>query len=80
MIDTTDLDARVIEHRTRVQRVNRSGWTRADPIGPRDHHRFRARAMLLIRHLADSGRLSYQAIGDRLDWSRALRWLKRAPS
>ncbi|MBA2753544.1 MAG: hypothetical protein H0U40_03645 [Chloroflexia bacterium] len=76
MIDTRDLDARIIEHRLRAERANRSGWMRAVTAASVPRWSFRGR----VSSIANVGQISSLAIGFRLRKVQTALHLKRLPS
>ena len=77
MIDTSDLDARIIEHRTRVERANCSGWMRANNNASGARRSFRGRASSSITNVGQSVSLT---IRFRLLKVQMALHLKRLPS
>ncbi len=76
MIDTKDLDARIIEHRLRAERANRSGWMRAMTAASVPRRSFRGR----VSSIASIGQISSLAIDVRLRKMLIVLHLKRLPS
>jgi|GEM_PF-6533668 len=76
MIDTTDLDARIITHRLRVDRANHSGWVATNQtdvgadVGQRP--RSRARTWSVIAPLAHGGQIARVTVGVRLGRVRSM--------
>lgn len=77
MIDTRDLDARVIDHRLRADRANRSGWMRPNNTASGARQSFRGRASSSITKVGQSVSLT---IGFGLLKVQSVLHLKRLPS
>ena len=76
MIDTKDLDARIVDHRLRAEQANRSGWMRANTTASGARPSFRGRASSLLTNVGQSVSLT---IGSRLLKVRTAPHLKRLP-
>jgi len=83
MIDTTDLDARLIIHRVRIERANRAGWmtfTQTDLGGDgRQRRGFLTRVRPVIAQCAHLGTIARVTVGIRLGSVRSALGLNRTP-
>ncbi len=77
MIDTRDLDARIIEHRIRVERANRTGALRSIHAVPTKRWSSR---WPTVAPFASVGHTVVPAIGVRLLKMQMMLHLKRLPS
>ncbi len=81
MIDTRDLDARIIEHRIRVERANRTGALRSIHAVPTKRWSSRWPTVAPFASLGQTvGQTVGPAIGVRLLKMQTMLHLKRRPS